>query len=86
MFESNYFCRTSKVHVVVNILKTHFCTTRILPYIIFQKMLAGQSQRDWAISLIVKSGVTLPLSIPSPPQFEDPVVPILTISVRADIS
>jgi hypothetical protein len=47
--------------------------------------LADQSQRDWAISLIVMSGVTLPLSVPSPPQFEDPVVPIPTMSVLADI-
>jgi hypothetical protein len=36
-------------------------------------MLADQSQRHFAISLIVMSGVTLPLSLPSPPQFEDPV-------------
>jgi hypothetical protein len=61
-------------------------TTRISPYIIFQNMLADQSQRDWAISQIVMSGVTLPLSIPSPPQFEDPDVPNPTISVRADIA
>jgi hypothetical protein len=49
-------------------------------------MSADQSQCDWAIGLIVMSGVTLPLSISSSPQFEGPVVPIPAMSVRADIA